>query len=105
MECDCGMSSKNGTVVESANEGSSMTGEKVMGDSGCASVNGESVWWYEASIEQPSVRNKRLVESLQEKFSYAQCQGPGYSAEERANELFNMVFANSILGVKQLFII
>ena len=33
------------------------------------------------------------------------CQGPGYSAEERANELFNTVFANSILGVKQLFII
>ena len=37
--------------------------------------------------------------------TYYYCQGPGYSAEERANELFNMVFANSILGVKQLFII
>ena len=45
-----------------------------MVDSVCASVNGERCGGMEASIEQPSDRNKRLVESLelpQEKFSDA----------------------------------
>ena len=50
MECDCGMSSKDGTVVESAKEGLSMTGEKVMGNSVYASVNGERCGDMEASI-------------------------------------------------------
>ena len=75
VECDCGMSSKNGTVVESAKKDSSMTGEKVMGDSVCASVNGERYSSMESSIEQPRELNEGLVESLalpQEKFSDTQ---------------------------------
>ena len=78
VECDRGMSSKNGTVVESAKKDSSMTGEKVMGDSVCASVKGERYSGMECSIEQLRERNEGLVESLalpQEKFSDTQFQG------------------------------
>ena len=41
-----------------------MTGEKVMGDPVCASVNGERCGGMKASIEQPSECNKRPVESF-----------------------------------------